>query len=303
MIAMSAGLTALVLISWDREMLSFRAAVAALVLILLFEIGTVTAVALQPREKGWPLLEGLSKHADIAEFLRRQPGPVRLEVDHQEIPYNFGDWYGIDTFENYVVGLSRNVERARAFPAARQLFGINFYAGAKALRPDQVEVYTSPRTGVKVFANPSAFPRVWSVHEAIGIAREEAIAAEFGASRAQLEHREFQFGTPPQLEACEGSDDVRLERRGTNHVVIDADMKCRGMVIAGETFFPGWVATVDGKPAPIHEAYTMLRGVVVERGRHRIDMRYRPSSVYWGGALTAVGLIFAAALASLGRHS
>ena len=152
-----------------------------------------------------------------------------------------------------------------------------------------MEVYTSPATGLKVYANPGAFPRVWSVHETRAITSEDDIVKELAAPRAELERREFQFGVPPALETCAGPDGVQLVRRGSARVVIDADMKCRGMVIAGETFFPGWKATVDGNPAPIHEAYSMLRGVVVEAGRHRIEMVYRPASVYWGAALTALG--------------
>ena len=63
-------------------------------MILLFEIGAVTATALPPREKGWPLLENMAKHDDLVAFLRRQPDMVRVEVDRKEIPYNFGDWHG-----------------------------------------------------------------------------------------------------------------------------------------------------------------------------------------------------------------
>jgi Zn-dependent protease len=51
---------------------------------------------------------------------------------------------------------------------------------------------------------------------------------------------------------------------------------------------------VDGRPAPIYEAYGFLRGVVVDRGRHRVEMHYRPKSVYWGAALTGIGLLAAA---------
>ena len=68
------------------------------------------------------------------------------------------------------------------------------------------------------------------------------------------------------------------------------------MVIAAETFYPGWVATVDGKSTRIFEAYGFLRGVVVDAGPHRIEMRYRPKSVFWGGALIALGLLGAIAL-------
>jgi uncharacterized membrane protein YfhO len=63
------------------------------------------------------------------------------------------------------------------------------------------------------------------------------------------------------------------------------------MVIAGETFSPGWQAMVDGKPADIHEAYSVVRGVVVDGGSHRIEMRYRPRSVLFGTIMTASGLL------------
>jgi len=69
------------------------------------------------------------------------------------------------------------------------------------------------------------------------------------------------------------------------------------MVVVGEGFFPGWVATVDGVGTPVYEAYTFLRGVVAGAGRHHIEMRYRPASVFWGGAMTAIGLAGACLLA------
>ncbi len=73
-------------------------------------------------------------------------------------------------------------------------------------------------------------------------------------------------------------------------------MRCKGMVILGDAFFPGWQATVDGKKSQIHEAYTVIRGVVAEAGRHRIEMWYRPTQVYLGAALTGLGLLGAAGL-------
>jgi uncharacterized membrane protein YfhO len=68
------------------------------------------------------------------------------------------------------------------------------------------------------------------------------------------------------------------------------------MVILSDTWFPGWHATVDGKPARIYEAYGVLRGVVVERGSHIIEMAYRPASVIWGGVLTAIGFVLSIGL-------
>ena len=108
-------------------------------------------------------------------------------------------------------------------------------------------------------------------------------------------------GEVPALDTCAAADEVQVVSRAPNRLVIDAVMGCRGMVVAGETAFPGWEATTDGKPARIWEPYGFLRGVVVDAGRHRIDMRYRPRSVTWGAACTAFGLFGVVALAFFRR--
>jgi uncharacterized membrane protein YfhO len=65
------------------------------------------------------------------------------------------------------------------------------------------------------------------------------------------------------------------------------------MVIVADTFYPGWRATIDGKPAEIREVYGALRGVVVDGGAHEIEMRFQPISVYGGAGLTMFGTMMA----------
>ena len=97
---------------------------------------------------------------------------------------------------------------------------------------------------------------------------------------------------PPSVDSCDG-DDVRLLVRGTNRIRVQARMSCRGMVVLSESWFPGWVARVDGRDMPVHEVFGALRGVVVERGEHSIELHYRPLSVYGGAAISAFGLLLA----------
>jgi len=56
---------------------------------------------------------------------------------------------------------------------------------------------------------------------------------------------------------------------------------------------------VDGRPTGIWKVNTVIRGVVVGAGKHTVVMRYRPFSVYFGFALTLVGL---AAAVAIGRR-
>jgi uncharacterized membrane protein YfhO len=81
-------------------------------------------------------------------------------------------------------------------------------------------------------------------------------------------------------------------------------MRCRGMLVLSESWYPGWVARVDGTERPVLETFGALRGVVVDGGEHSIDLVYRPVSVYGGAALTATGLLLALGLATVsGRGS
>jgi hypothetical protein len=299
--ALMAILLAAALHGWSRGHVPARAGLILVACIMLLELGNLNSLRLPHRENGWPFVEKLSQNADVVEFLREQPTPVRAELDGSEIPHNFGDWYGVDVFESYLASLTRNIEKIRGLPNVRAMFGINFYIGRKRRGEGQADVFTGS-SGIKVWANPGAFPRVWSVHRAVAVRDEAEIADKLNQAPAELARETFVFGAPPKLEGCEGPDEVTLVARQTNRVVIDADMRCKGMVIAGEAYFPGWKATVDGAPAPVYEAYTFLRGVAADRGRHRIEMRYRPASVFWGAGMTGFGVLAACLMARFSRR-
>jgi uncharacterized membrane protein YfhO len=83
---------------------------------------------------------------------------------------------------------------------------------------------------------------------------------------------------------------------------MEAEMGSKGMVVLSDAFYPGWRASLDGRPVEIHEVYGGLRGVVTPAGRHVIEMRYRPGSVFVGGALTALGVLGACGVAVAGRR-
>jgi uncharacterized membrane protein YfhO len=65
------------------------------------------------------------------------------------------------------------------------------------------------------------------------------------------------------------------------------------MLILSDTWYPGWEATVDGRKVPIYQAYSALRGVVLEAGFHRIEFRYRPASALIGGLMSMIGILTA----------
>lgn len=292
-------LLAATLAAWSGGRISHRAGVLCAGLLMLFELGNTTTYGYPARAQGNPYLQNLAEHADIATFLNDQVGPVRVEINEADIPYNFGDWYGIDHFGGYLASLTENVNRVQGNLRARTMYGVNFYVGKQPLRPGQVELFTGA-SGIKVYRNPEAYPRAWIVHKAESIVRDDQITARLDDPGFDPRRGVFVKGPAPPLAGCPESgaadETALLAQRRSGYVILDVSLKCRGMVIYSDTFFPGWEAAVDGRPAALYEAYGFLRGVAVDAGSHRIEMRYRPAAVYAGAALSLAGLLGACLL-------
>jgi hypothetical protein len=298
MVAILALLAAALYLGYRKQAVSAAALSACCLLLVLMDLGNATGYYyVHDLDKEHAIyLRRFSENQDILAWLRSQPTPFRIQTDNQEIPFNFGDWYGLEVFNGYVASLpSRLLRLGQDTPRTRMLFGTKYWIAREPRTPDQVEVFTG-ESGLKVYQSPSAMPRVWSVHQATNVSSAKELVPAFEDPELDLRTTALFLGQTPQLSAC-GGDKVVLARSEFDDVVIDASMQCRGMVILSDNYDSGWSATVDGRPARIWDAYTVVRGVEVEAGRHHIEMHYSPWSVKLGAAGLGLSLLGLLALA------
>jgi hypothetical protein len=165
-----------------------------------------------------------------------------------------------------------------------------------------------------VYANSNALPRVFVVDRQRTVAGDKAQLAAVtspgfdGHGVAVTDHPVP--GIPQAAGTATGSSDATAKLRSydAEKVVIDATASRPSLVVLTDSFYPGWKATVDGKPAPIERVDYVLRGVSVGPGHHMIVMRYQPASWRLGWIVSLVALLaLLGALASVWigtrRHS
>jgi hypothetical protein len=102
--------------------------------------------------------------------------------------------------------------------------------------------------------------------------------------------------------ASDPATPARVQIVSPTHVEVEAELPRPGILVLSESFFPGWVADVDGAPAEILRADYVLRGVALASGTHRVRFEYRPTSVRIGALLSVSGIIAIAALAGSDRR-
>ncbi|MGC8882292.1 MAG: hypothetical protein ACP5UT_05610 [Bryobacteraceae bacterium] len=239
----------------------------------------------------------LRAHADIAAFLRSRPGHWRIDVDDSDVPYNFGDWYGLPQTHGYLASVTENIYRHEIHTEwGQRLFGVRYRVARQPSATHARRVFEGA-SGVRVWERADVLPRVFFVYEAEPLADRRQAAGVLYAIRGQIGQKTFLPGPVPALERCPAPGSARIVEYTPLIVRIQAETSCRGMLVLTDAWYPGWRAAVDGRSAVIHEAYAAVRGVVVEAGRHTVEFRYRPASVLWGAALSGAAFGLAAACA------
>jgi hypothetical protein len=293
--ALTAIFGAVLFAAFRARTISSRFAACALPLLIVMEIGNVSGSQMASRialsRPGY--LDRLFHHHDIAAILRAQPQPIRVDLADADIAYNFGDWHGIATLGGFAASATTNLyELERHKPRVQDLLGVNYYVGFKPPRPG-LEQLAGSASGLNVYRNPSALPRAWVVHKVTQVPSYRDIRVTLESVDFQPRTEALLLTAPPALETCSTPESAAVVPSGNpNRVRIDVKLACRGMVILSDTYFPGWLATVDGRSVPILEPFGALRGVLVESGDHRIAYDYRPTSAIAGAALTSIGILF-----------
>jgi len=148
-----------------------------------------------------------------------------------------------------------------------------------------------------IYTNPNAVKRAYLV-------REATTAATVNEALRKLDDRSFVVGQTALLETRDVSVHSQLarflhtEKPDTNGTVtitgatatnmmlsVDAGTK-PALLILTDTYYPGWVARVDGTETTIYPANVKQRAIVIPQGAHTVEFSYQPKSVSLGLTIT-----------------
>lgn len=265
-----------------KRALTKTLAAAALIALVVLEAGTVTRMRIVPLDRKQDVCAtALIDHRDLAARLRSESGLGRIAVDREAVMTSLGDLYGFDQLQSFVAAVPANALRHELHTARTQaLFGVTHSIGRTLVR------------------KPSALPRAWIAHAVLRVKEDGELRAAVQNPALDLARTAVMLAADtPALEACAGPEEVIVRRPDPSAVVLDSTLRCRGLVVLSDVYYPGWAAWLDGQPAPLYEAYGVFRSVIAPAGQHRIEMRYQPDAVRRGLILTLAGA--AASLLSL----
>lgn len=145
-----------------------------------------------------------------------------------------------------------------------------------------------------VFENMAALPRAYTVSDARRVSgTAEAVGAIMnpGFDPRKVVLLECDVAGLP-VGGNEGAPVEFLEDL-PERVVLRTNTTNPGFLVLADQFYPGWTATLDGKPIPVYRANGLFRAVRIDAGEHRVEFHYEPftATAGWAVSLSALVLV------------
>ena len=175
-----------------------------------------------------------------------------------------------------------------------QALSVRWFLGARPPLTNGIEpqfVLRFSGRDFSVWENLAALPHVWVVHRATlvhsaGEAAEAIAQEDFDPKNQAI----LEVATPP-LEAATGAEGQVDFQAHDGELEAVVDVSSTGLMVFSEPFYPGWTATLDGKPAEILACDYALRALVATPGRHHISMTFRSKAVTQSLWIASIGAL------------
>lgn len=154
-----------------------------------------------------------------------------------------------------------------------------------------------------VIPNKYANGNAWFVSEVKSVqsADEEMRAIDSFPSHkmAIINAKQFPEGAKKLQFAVDSlQSNIKLVKSQPNHLEYVSQNPNEGLAVFSEIYYPkGWIATIDGKEAPIFRADYTLRALNIPAGKHKIEFKFEPEVVKTGGTLALASSVLIVLLA------
>jgi hypothetical protein len=102
-------------------------------------------------------------------------------------------------------------------------------------------------------------------------------------------------------ETLSGAGMVRVVSYQPAEVRLETESAAPVFLVATDSYYPGWKAFADGQPTRLYAADAGFRGIRVPTGRHRIEMRFVPATLYWSAGISGLAVLITALAAARRR--
>jgi hypothetical protein len=141
--------------------------------------------------------------------------------------------------------------------------------------------------GYTIYENPRVMPRFFFPRRLQSAANLADAARALHASDFDPEVTAIVEG---DLAGPVAAGDVEVSLYSANRIDLRTHSAGDAFLVAADSWYPGWQASIDGRPARLYPTDVAFRGLRVPAGDHRIEMRFVPKILWWSAMVSLLAL-------------
>lgn len=155
---------------------------------------------------------------------------------------------------------------------------------------------------IKIYQNLKVLPRAFLVENCREV-RSELEYKNILSDKNFLPEQVLLLDKSPEGHPCKDKQASPYEEKGksveirdyqNNSLELQVKSNSKTFLFLSESYYPGWQATVNGKPTPIYRANYAFRALLLEPGDHQVRFDYNPMSFKIGAGLSLLTIMICA---------
>ncbi|MCD6201758.1 MAG: YfhO family protein [Bacteroidales bacterium] len=137
--------------------------------------------------------------------------------------------------------------------------------------------------------NPGALGNAWFVetYQIVPNADSEMISLNnFDPLKKAIVNKQFETFVKGYKPGPDSTARIRMLSYAPNHLIYEYQASQPRLTLFSEIYYnKGWLAYIDGKPAPHFRADYVLRAMVLPPGQHKVEFYFKPKGYYVGNKI------------------
>ncbi len=282
----------------------------AMAILLIVDLWRVDYRPMEVSEK--PMETGAFAKTDIIQFLEQDKTLYRIaDMAQRETPNGLA-YFNIQNVNGYHSAKLRiyqdlmdvaNMPQAKGStsmllnPFLWNLMNVRYIIAQGQLWEGATPIYQSQQTGESVYYNPGMFPRAFFVNS-VKVEKPLKILhhlrdGDFDPAKVAYIEKSINL----TLDTIQNSNVAEITQFKNESIKIKATATGNNLLFISEIYYPAWKAFVDGKETEIYKTNYAFRSIVVPKGTHTIELKYKSEGFETGKDLSlASNIIIALAL-------
>lgn len=278
----------------------------ALIILDLFSFGMRYMVTFDSRELYW--------NRKVVNFLKQDKEPFRAIAPDRDV--NSGMASKIETLSGYdaimLKRYSEFINLSQGKPIDKPNLWVNIIkvnkltnllnakyivlpSGTKLNSPPFSLVFDNGQ--LSIYRDINALPRAfivynWKVMKSRDAIFKEVKSPEFSPAGCAIVEEEIGSEYFPVNKSANHSPVLKFVHYSPNKVTLEAQIDQPGLLILGDTYYPGWRAYIDDEETKIYRANYIMRAIALPKGKHLVEFHYKPFSFKMGSIVSLAAIVF-----------